>query len=88
MRYYINADQNISPHPVFDSIRSLPLLLPLFHSTMRLRIAAALTFVGATLSGVQAIQTVSRAGRYLYTADGNRFYIKGVAYQEQGAHSR
>lgn len=55
---------------------------------MRLRIAAALTFVGATLSGVQAIQTVSRAGRYLYTADGNRFYIKGVAYQEQGAHSR
>ncbi|KAF8557391.1 glycoside hydrolase family 72 protein [Imleria badia] len=51
---------------------------------MRLRIAAALTFAGAVLSGVQAIQTVSRAGRYLYTADGTRFYIKGVAYQEQG----
>ena len=33
---------------------------------------------------VAAIQSVSRAGRYLYTADGNRFYIKGIAYQEQG----
>lgn len=53
---------------------------------MRPRIVAALTFAGAILSGVQAIQTVTRAGRYLYTADGNRFYIKGVAYQEQGAH--
>lgn len=31
-----------------------------------------------------AIQAVTRAGRYLYTADGNRFYIKGIAYQEQG----
>lgn len=47
----------------------------------------ALAFVGAILSSVQAIQTVSRAGRYLYTADGNRFYIKGIAYQEQGALS-
>ncbi|KAI9572583.1 carbohydrate-binding module family 43 protein/Glycoside hydrolase family 72 protein [Boletus coccyginus] len=51
---------------------------------MRPRIAAALAFSGAILSGVQAIQTVSRAGKYLYTADGNRFYIKGIAYQEQG----
>ncbi|KAG8220165.1 carbohydrate-binding module family 43 protein/Glycoside hydrolase family 72 protein [Butyriboletus roseoflavus] len=51
---------------------------------MRPRIAASLIFTGAILSGVQAIQTVTRAGRYLYTADGNRFYIKGVAYQEQG----
>ena len=31
-----------------------------------------------------AIQNVSRAGRFLYTADGNRFYIKGIAYQGQG----
>ncbi|KAG9314720.1 carbohydrate-binding module family 43 protein/Glycoside hydrolase family 72 protein [Chiua virens] len=51
---------------------------------MRSRIAAALAFAGAILSGVHAIQSVSRAGRYLYTADGNRFYIKGIAYQEQG----
>lgn len=53
---------------------------------MRSRIAASLAFTGAILSGVQAIQTVTRAGRYLYTADGNRFYIKGVAYQEQGVY--
>ncbi|KAF8139839.1 carbohydrate-binding module family 43 protein/Glycoside hydrolase family 72 protein [Boletus edulis] len=51
---------------------------------MRPRVVASLALVGAILSGVQAIQTVSRAGRYLYTADGIRFYIKGVAYQEQG----
>ncbi|KAG1749607.1 carbohydrate-binding module family 43 protein/Glycoside hydrolase family 72 protein [Suillus paluster] len=49
------------------------------------RFAAGLALAGAFLTGVDAIQTVSRNGRYLYTADGNRFYIKGVAYQEQGA---
>ncbi|KIJ21411.1 carbohydrate-binding module family 43 protein [Paxillus involutus ATCC 200175] len=48
------------------------------------RITTALTLVGVLLSGAQAIQQVTRAGRYLYTADGTRFYIKGVAYQEQG----
>lgn len=37
--------------------------------------------------GANAIQKVSRAGRYLYTADGNRFYIKGVAYQGQGEYA-
>lgn len=36
------------------------------------------------LAQVAAIQKVSRTGRYLYTDDGNRFYIKGIAYQEQG----
>ncbi|KAL4068413.1 carbohydrate-binding module family 43 protein [Scleroderma yunnanense] len=46
---------------------------------------AGLALVGVLLSGVHAIQTVTRTGRYLYTADGNRFYMKGVAYQEQGA---
>ncbi|KAG2045291.1 carbohydrate-binding module family 43 protein/Glycoside hydrolase family 72 protein [Suillus americanus] len=51
-----------------------------------LRFAAGLALAGAFLTGVDAaIQTVTRNGRYLYTADGNRFYIKGVAYQEQGA---
>ncbi|KAG6332809.1 hypothetical protein ID866_6281 [Astraeus odoratus] len=48
------------------------------------RIAASLG-LASVLSGVYAISTVTRAGRYLYTADGNRFYIKGVAYQEQGS---
>ncbi|KAI8995412.1 Glucanosyltransferase-domain-containing protein [Trametes punicea] len=50
--------------------------------------AAALTAgVLALAAGVGAIQKVSRVGRYLYTADGNRFFIKGIAYQEQGALS-
>ncbi|KAI6133406.1 carbohydrate-binding module family 43 protein/Glycoside hydrolase family 72 protein [Pisolithus croceorrhizus] len=48
------------------------------------RIAAGLTAAALLVSGVRAIQQVTRAGRYLYTADGNRFYIKGVAYQQQG----
>ncbi|KAG1758003.1 carbohydrate-binding module family 43 protein/Glycoside hydrolase family 72 protein [Suillus lakei] len=49
------------------------------------RFAVGLALAGVFLAGVDAIQTVTRNGRYLYTADGNRFYIKGVAYQEQGA---
>ncbi|KII93364.1 carbohydrate-binding module family 43 protein [Plicaturopsis crispa FD-325 SS-3] len=40
--------------------------------------------LAALALGVGAVQQVTRAGRYLYTADGSRFYIKGVAYQEQG----
>lgn len=37
------------------------------------------------LTGVDAIQKVgTRNGRYLYTADGSKFYITGVVYQEQG----
>ncbi|KAH8100479.1 Glucanosyltransferase-domain-containing protein [Cristinia sonorae] len=49
-------------------------------------IMAVSLFAAATvlLTGVSAIQKVSRAGRYLYTEDGNRFFIKGIAYQEQG----
>lgn len=48
------------------------------------RFAAAFSLAAACLTGVDAIQKVTRNGRYLYTADGNRFYIKGIAYQEQG----
>ncbi|KIK71388.1 carbohydrate-binding module family 43 protein [Collybiopsis luxurians FD-317 M1] len=49
-------------------------------------IAATLFLAASTLFfQVQAISKVSRSGRYLYTDDGNRFYIKGVAYQPQGA---
>ncbi|KAG6866022.1 hypothetical protein C0991_009430 [Blastosporella zonata] len=43
-------------------------------------IAAFTTFTGS----VRAISKVTRSGRYLYNADGSRFYIKGIAYQEQG----
>ncbi|KAF9519802.1 carbohydrate-binding module family 43 protein [Hydnum rufescens UP504] len=38
----------------------------------------------ALASSSSALQTISRVGRYLYGADGNRFYIKGMSYQEQG----
>jgi hypothetical protein len=33
-----------------------------------------------------AISNVTRVGRYLYNSNG-RFYIKGIAYQEQGIFS-
>ncbi|KAJ7102325.1 1,3-beta-glucanosyltransferase [Mycena belliarum] len=39
----------------------------------------------ASSTTVHAIAKVSRTGRYLYTDDGTRFYIKGVAYQPPGA---
>ncbi|KAF8807668.1 glycoside hydrolase family 72 protein [Phlegmacium glaucopus] len=35
-------------------------------------------------SSVQAIPKVTRSGKYLYTDAGTRFYIKGIAYQNQG----
>jgi hypothetical protein len=35
-------------------------------------------------SRVAAIPKVTRTGRYLYQEDGTRFYIRGIAYQEQG----
>lgn len=41
-------------------------------------------FATSWLQG-SAIQSVTRQGRYLYTQDQNRFYIKGISYQEQGA---
>ncbi len=52
------------------------------HATFR---ASALFAAVAILSStVQAIPKVTRSGRYLYNDDGSRFYIKGIAYQEQG----
>ncbi|KAF5384720.1 hypothetical protein D9757_006270 [Collybiopsis confluens] len=48
------------------------------------RIAATLSLVASLFAQVDAISKVSRSGRYLYTDDGTRFYIKGVAYQPQG----
>lgn len=40
--------------------------------------------LGLLTSSVSAIPKVTRGGRYLYSEDGARFYIKGLAYQEQG----
>jgi 1,3-beta-glucanosyltransferase GAS1 len=43
--------------------------------------------VALTLSsGVHGIGKITRSGRYLYSADGSRWFIKGVAYQEQGKY--
>lgn len=47
-------------------------------------VTAAFGAVMLFFSGVQALPPVTRSGKYLYTSAG-RFYIKGIAYQEQGA---
>jgi hypothetical protein len=48
------------------------------------RAARLLTALALFSCGAHAISQVSRNGRYLYNADGSRFYIKGMAYQTQG----
>lgn len=49
------------------------------------QLCAAVTIIHLS-DFVLALPKVSRAGRYLYSEDGTRFYIKGVAYQEQGLY--
>ena len=53
-------------------------------STPFSRAVALVASVFALTAGVNALPNITRAGRYLYNADGSRFFIKGVAYQEQG----
>jgi hypothetical protein len=48
------------------------------------RAVAAFAVTLALSFRVNAIDKITRSGRYLYNAGGSRFYIKGVAYQEQG----
>lgn len=43
-----------------------------------------LTVLSGSLTSVQALPKISRTGRYLYDDSGTRFYIKGIAYQQQG----
>jgi len=50
---------------------------------MKFATTAALAAIGLA-SSAGALPKISRAGRFLYDDSGNRFYIKGVAYQEQG----
>ena len=50
------------------------------------RVAAAFAVALTLCSGVYSIGQITRTGRYLYASDGSRFYIKGVAYQEQGKY--
>ena len=49
--------------------------------------SVALFYLFSTLfSTLNALAVIQRSGRYLYnTSDSSRFYIKGVAYQPQGA---
>ncbi len=50
------------------------------------RVVTAFAVALTLSSGVYSISKVTRTGRYLYGPEGNRFYIKGVAYQEQGEY--
>ncbi|WVQ72162.1 hypothetical protein IAR50_001707 [Cryptococcus sp. DSM 104548] len=50
-----------------------------------MRLAAPLALAGfQLLSLAAALPNVTRSGKYLYDESGDRFYIKGVAYQPQG----
>jgi len=52
---------------------------------MRFSNIATLLAAFSSLTGAaHAIPKITRSGRYLYKDDGSRFYIKGIAYQEQG----
>lgn len=54
------------------------------HTMRRATRAAAAVAIALLVTGARALPTVSRQGRYLYNADGSRFFIKGIAYQPQG----
>ena len=53
----------------------------------RSRLWTSLAAVATLAAQVQGLGKVSRTGKYLFNEDGSRFYIKGVAYQPQGAYS-
>ncbi|CCO26179.1 1,3-beta-glucanosyltransferase gel4 [Rhizoctonia solani AG-1 IB] len=40
--------------------------------------------LAALANSALALPKITRVGRYLFNPDGTRFYIKGIAYQEQG----
>ncbi|KAJ6475473.1 Glucanosyltransferase [Mycena sanguinolenta] len=42
-----------------------------------------LLLAAAASTAYGAVQKVTRVGRYMHTADGNRFFVKGNAYQTQ-----
>ncbi|KIJ45700.1 carbohydrate-binding module family 43 protein [Sphaerobolus stellatus SS14] len=49
-----------------------------------MRIAKSLALLAGFLSTAAALPNVTRGGRFLYSEDGTRFYIKGISYQQQG----
>ena len=73
-----------------STVRSLTLVPlsppPTTGSPMRPNPRAALLLVAscALVSSVAALPKITRTGRYLYSDDGSRFLIKGIAYQTQG----
>jgi hypothetical protein len=52
------------------------------------RVVVVLAAAAVYTTGVSAIAKISRKGRYLYDDSGNRFYMKGIAYQPEGAHTQ
>ncbi|KAG8900810.1 1,3-beta-glucanosyltransferase gas1 [Tulasnella sp. 403] len=52
-----------------------------------MKFSKAFAAVAALASTVSALPSVVRQGRYLYQQGGSRFFIKGIAYQEQGTVS-
>lgn len=56
-----------------------------FLTTIMLSILQPLLLFSALYLSVEALPQITRTGRYLFDTSGNRFYIKGVAYQPPGA---
>lgn len=50
------------------------------------RVVAAVAAAAVYTSCVAALPKITRSGRYLYDESGNRFYIKGIAYQPEGTY--
>lgn len=48
------------------------------------RVVVALAAAAVYTTGVAALSKITRNGRYLYDESGNRFYMKGIAYQPEG----
>lgn len=51
---------------------------------MRSVLRATAFLLAGLVADVSAISKITRQGRYLYNSTQDRFYIQGVAYQEQG----
>lgn len=49
-----------------------------------MHVTKTLAIVAGLASMASALPKVTRGGRYLYQDNGSRFYIKGIAYQQQG----
>ncbi|KAJ7101007.1 1,3-beta-glucanosyltransferase [Mycena crocata] len=77
----------ILPEPNFNTsaLRDATLSSTRYSTLTEMIPMLATTALLAFATTVGAISKVTRTGRYLYTADdGNRFFIKGVAYQPPG----